>query len=121
MNQASSKSNEYTMIRTKKINYLDSPAIAVYLLNMTQHVTQIRLESQILEEKNRNQSLESFTSTISHEFRTPVSNALMILEQLLEGTLEKSIREILVLVFVQLNMLLCLVNDILDIKMISSG
>ena len=121
MTQASSKSKEFTMIRTKKINYLDSPAIAVYLLNMTQHVKQIRLESQILEEKNRNQSLESFTSTISHEFRTPVSNALMILEQLLEGALEKSIRQILVLVFVQLNMLLCLVNDILDIKMISSG
>ena len=49
------------MIKAKKIEYLDSPAIAIYLTIVTQHVNQIRLESQILEEKNRNESLESLT------------------------------------------------------------
>lgn len=29
---------DYTMIRAKKIEYLDSPAIAIYFLNMNEHV-----------------------------------------------------------------------------------
>ena len=51
---------------------------------MTQHLQQIRLESQILEEKNRSESLSSYTSTISHEFRTPLSTCLMFLESLMK-------------------------------------
>ena len=43
----------------------------------------MRLEAQILEEKNRNETLESYTSTISHEFRTPLSTSLMFLEQMI--------------------------------------
>ena len=68
------------MIRTKKITYLESAAIAIYFQNMTQQVKQLRLESQILQEKNRTQQLESYTSTISHEFRTPLGTSLMFLE-----------------------------------------
>ena len=45
----------------------------------------------------------------------------MFLEQLMEKTLEESVRAVLVLIVMQLNMLLCLVNDVLDIKMISQG
>ena len=71
------------MIRAKKIQYLEKPAIAIYFENMTQHVNELRLEAKILEEKNRNQSLESYTSTISHEFRTPLSSCLMFLETLI--------------------------------------
>ena len=50
---------------------------------MTNHVSQVRLESKILEEQNRNVSLQSYTSTISHEFRTPLATSLMFLESLL--------------------------------------
>jgi len=71
------------MIRAKKITYLGIPAIAIYFLNMTHHLNEVRLESQILEQKNLNETLESFTSTISHEFRTPVGTALMLLEQIM--------------------------------------
>ena len=42
------------MIRAKKIEYLEKPAIAVYFENMTHHVNRLRLEAKILEEKNRN-------------------------------------------------------------------
>ena len=45
----------------------------------------------------------------------------MFLEQLMEKMLEESVRAVLVLIVMQLNMLLCLVNDVLDIKMISQG
>ena len=50
---------------------------------MTQHMKRLQLESQILEERNRNQTLQSYTSTISHEFRTPLGTSLMFLEGLL--------------------------------------
>ena len=30
--------NEYMMIRTKEIDYLDNPCIAIYFQNMTTHV-----------------------------------------------------------------------------------
>ena len=49
----------------------------------------MRLEAQILEEKNRNETLESYTSTISHEFRTPLSTSLMFLEQILSNAEEE--------------------------------
>ena len=42
------------MIRSKKIEYLESPAIAIYFQNMTEHAEKLRLESKILEEKNKN-------------------------------------------------------------------
>ena len=36
------------MVRSKKIDYLETPAIAVYFQDMTQHANQLRLESQFL-------------------------------------------------------------------------
>ena len=82
----------------------------------------MRLESQIQEEKNLNESLESYTSTISHEFRTPIGTSLMFLESLLlTGDLNRDSREIIRLVIVKLNLLLSLVQDILDIKLIEGG
>ena len=109
------------MIRAKKIHYLESPAIAIYFQNMTQYVNQIHLESQILEEKNRNETLESFTSTISHDFRTPLGTSLMFLEQLMSQEFNKGVMTVLNLIVQQLNFLLCLVNNVLDIKMIQQG
>ena len=80
---------------------------------------QLRLESKLLEEKNLNESLQSYTSTISHEFRTPISTVLMFLDMLLtKHELNESSKKIINLIISQLNLLLCLVNDILVIKMI---
>ena len=56
--------------------------------------------------------------TLSHEFRAPLSSTLMLLEALLQSIKEESLRQIILMVISQINMLLCLVNDILDIKMI---
>lgn len=112
---------EYMMIKAKKIEYLDSPAIAIYLTIVTQHVNQIRLESQILEEKNRNESLESLTQTISHDYRAPLGTSLMLIEQLLNQQLSQNIIQILNLIFSQLNLLLWLVHDVLDLRKIQQG
>ena len=69
-------------IRVKKLNFLQSPATAIYFNDVTHQINQYRLENQILEKKNQIEALESYTSTISHEFRTPIGTSLMFLESL---------------------------------------
>ena len=109
------------LVRIKKINYRSKPAIAVFFQNMTKHVEQMKIEAQNLEQTNRNATLESYTSTISHEFRTPLSTSLMFLEGILQSTQDGNARHTLQLIISQLHLLLCLVNDVLDIKLIESG
>lgn len=50
---------------------------------MTHHVDAMKFQSKIIEERNRADTMESYTSTISHEFRTPLATSIMFLEQLL--------------------------------------
>ena len=47
---------------------------------MTTHVNQVKLESQLLQEKNMTESLENFTSTMQHEFKTPLATSLDFLK-----------------------------------------
>ena len=56
--------------------------------------------------------------TLSHEFRVPLTTTLMMLESLLSQLLENSLRQIILIVISQINLLLCIVNDLLDHKMI---
>ena len=45
----------------------------------------------------------------------------MFLDQLMKLILSENARSILILIISQLNLLLCLVNDVLDIKLIDQG
>ena len=56
--------------------------------------------------------------TLSHEFRSPLNSCLMLLESLLMQVLEEALRKMILVLISQINLLLCLVNDILDMKMI---
>ena len=59
---------------------------------------------------------------ISHEFRTPLASVLMLLDNILNfSQLDPQARETLWLVVQQINLLLCLVNDVLDLKLIESA
>ena len=56
---------------------------------------------------------------ISNEFRTPLSSILMLLDSFLSlATLNGIAKETIYLVISQINLLLCLVNDQLDLRMI---
>ena len=56
---------------------------------------------------------------ISNEFRTPLSSILMLLDSFLSlTTLDGIAKETIYLVISQINLLLCLVNDQLDLRMI---
>lgn len=111
----------FQQIRVKHIEYLEKKAIAVYFTNVSHHVKQLRLEKEVVTEQNRVETLESYTSTISHEFRTPLATCLTFLDSLMQMDLPPRCIQMLKLVIAQLNMLLCLVNDVLDLKQIEAG
>ena len=77
---------------------------------------------QILQEKNKNESLESYTSTVSHEFRTPIGTSLMFLDKLQKSDdLGDEAKATIRLVMQKLNLLLSVVRDVLDPKLIEHG
>ena len=78
------------------------------------------MEKRILEEKNKNESLESYTSVMSHEFKTPISTSILLVEMMKKNCSDSRNLRFLNLVHNSLSFLLCLVNDIVDMKLISS-
>lgn len=105
----------------KHIEYLEKKAIAVYFTDVSHHIKQLRLEKEMITEKNRLETLESYTSTISHEFRTPLSTCLQFLDTLMSLGLPPDCIFTLNLIIAQLNLLLCLVENVLDLKLIERG
>ena len=72
--------------------------------------------------QNRNESLESYTSTISHEFRTPLATSLMFLENLLNNfNLAPEVINLVTLIISQLNLLMILVQNVMDMGLIERG
>ena len=68
--------------------------------------------------ESKNKSLNLSQMTLSHEFRSPLNSCLMLLESLLMRVFEEALRKMILVLISQINLLLCLVNDILDMKMI---
>ena len=59
--------------------------------------------------------------SLSHEFRAPLTSSLMLLEGMLQTVFDEALRRVIFIVISQMNLLLCLVNDLLDLKMIEQG
>ena len=59
--------------------------------------------------------------TISHEFRTPLASSLMLLQGLLNEHITTKAMHFIKIIITQINLLLCLVNDILDLKLIEEN
>ena len=55
---------------------------------------------------------------MSHEFRSPLNSCLMLLDSLIMKIVDEAMRKMILVLISQINLLLCLVNDILDMKMI---
>jgi signal transduction histidine kinase len=72
-------------------------------------------------EEKKNSKLSLSQMTMSHEFRAPLSSMLMILQRLLLGMIDAESRKLILVIISQLNLLVCLVNDILDHKLIEQG
>ena len=80
-----------------------------------------KLIKQSIEEKNQSDNIESYTAMMSHEFRTPLSTVLMLLENILGMIQDEAISSFIKLIQLNLWMLTYLVNDILDLKQIKEG
>ena len=75
---------KFTRIRIESIEYQSQPATVVYFEEVTKHVKVLQLQSKIIQKQNENQNLESYTSMMSHEFRTPLSTAIVFINILLQ-------------------------------------
>ena len=65
--------------------------------------------------------MENFTSTISHEFKTPVGTALTFIDMMLKEILAAHQIKYLNMVKTSLNLLQSLVSDLLDLQQIKTG
>ena len=74
-----------------------------------------------LEERNLENHIESYTGMMSHEFSTPIQTSLMLIEVIQNQVGNESCLELLRAIKISLNMLLYLINDILDFKMVRLG
>jgi len=59
--------------------------------------------------------------TLTHGFRTPLNSSLMLLESILQKIVDEAVRRTVMILIAQINLLLCLVNDMLDLRMIADG
>ena len=94
------------------------PATAVYFEDVTQNVKMMHLESRLIQQKNEAINLESYTSMMSHEFRTPLGTAIMFIDLVLQMIQGAEAIKLINLVKSSLNLLLSLVNDMVDLKLI---
>jgi signal transduction histidine kinase/CheY-like chemotaxis protein len=92
-------------------------ALASALSVMLYHITKAKRKSDI-----RTQQKSNFLATMSHEIRTPLNAILGITEiQLQNNTLSTDIRIALAKIYNSGDLLLCIINDILDLSKIEAG
>ena len=78
--------------------------------------------NEVAEHKSRYEHIANSQTILQHEFRTPLSTSLMFLEGILNSsTLTEEARKLLIIVVSEINLLLSLVNDMLDLKLIELG
>jgi len=76
------------------------------------------LEREILKKQAESRNLESYTSMMSHEFRTPLATAIMLIDMMLRTLTEAVCLRYCQIIKVSLSLLLSLVNDMVDLKLV---
>ena len=104
----------------KSIEFLQKKATAIYFYDVSNHIRSIKLGYQVFHEEQKNASLSLSQMTLSQEVKTPLTSVLMLLESVLKYV-DKSKVSLVFAIVSQVNLLLCLFNDILDLKLIEQG
>ena len=113
---------KYFQLRVKSIDFLEVQAIAIYLYDVTHHIQSLKLLNEMQDHKMRHKKIANSQTILSHEFRTPLTTILMFLESLLQDhDLREQVISMLLVIVSQTNMLLSLVNDMMDNKLIEAG
>ena len=77
--------------------------------------------NQKLDQKYGKKSSNVFSSTVSQEFKSPLVSSLMFLQILMGEVMGEHAKHMLKIIISQINLLLCLFNDILDLKLIEES
>lgn len=112
---------DYFQARKRRVKFQDREAIAVQLVDMSQYIKTLTLESAVMLQKNRNTSLQNYAAMSNHEFRTPLATILMLLQTLMAMKLHSQANHYLKLIYGQISLLLNLTNGILDVTLLQMG
>ena len=116
-------------MRVKKQTYLGVPAIALHMNDATTKVVNKLLRMQEHEKEQARIQAESFTSTVSHEMRTPIETMLFMMNMLISffqqpslevGNVPKCI-DYCTMIMSQLEFLLSFVEDLLNLQQMRDG
>ena len=75
------------------------------------------LNSKIVQAQNLSENMESYTATVSHEFKRPFSTSRMLIEIWRTTFMHQKQRHFCQLIQRQLYFLFSLVNDLIDLKL----
>ncbi|MCL2845001.1 MAG: ATP-binding protein [Chitinivibrionia bacterium] len=107
------------------LSYIIVLAIIVLFVRkmlLTEQKFMTALSEALEEARVANKAKSTFLSTMSHEIRTPMNAILGITEiQLHNEMLEQDVRDGLEKIYSSGDMLLCIINDILDLSKIEAG
>ena len=116
---------KFVKIRVKRQFYNGRRAIAIYIRDQTLKIKS-RLHHHELEERHRtSQQAESYTSTVSHELKTPVQSVIFFFNQLKRNFPNFEDKELALkhfkLIFYQLMLIQSFVDDLLDLRQLKDG
>ena len=100
---------KFYQTRVKSIEFLQESSTAIYFYDVTNHIKSLQLGQKVILQEKQNKSLSLSQMTLSHEFRAPLSSILMILEGMLQLIVDGVLREKILIVIAQINLLICLV------------
>ena len=77
------KGSRYMTMRFKKQAYVGKSAIALYVTDHTKIMRRKLARMRLQEEEQLEQQTENFSSTVSHEMRTPILSIIFFVKQLI--------------------------------------
>jgi len=116
-------------MRFKKQAFVGKSAIAVYVNDYTKNMRRRLDRMRQQEEEQMRQQTENFTSTVSHEMRTPILSIIFFVKQMLEWLSQTPMSRTRVsqsfnyctIMLSQLEFLQSFVNDLLDLAQLKNG
>lgn len=114
------------LLRTKKIPLFGRDHRPLYLLGISEDITDSKLaERQLVVAKERaeegSRAKSQFVANISHELRTPLHGVLGVVALLLETSVSEEQRELLHIIRSSSDALLGVINDVLDLSRVEAG
>ena len=111
-------------MHVKRQLYGGRPALALYIRDKTKRVREKLYRMKRQEDYQLSQQIESFTSTISHELRTPIMTVLFFLQRVMsiitanpfDSSKLREAARFCDLVVCSVELMQCFVGDLLDLR-----